>query len=168
MVRDAAGRSTEITVVAGSIDDTRAPAPPPRSWAARADTHVAIWTVRMEPGARWTLPPAPSNVNRSLYFFLGKSLVIAGRTFDAHAAVKVRPDAEVMLELLLLQGRPIAEPVVQYGPFVMNSREEIQQAIRDYQRTAFGGWPWPSDDPVHAKDAGRFAKHVDGRVERRG
>ena len=173
-VRDAEGRSTEITVIAGSIDETRAPAPPPRSWAARPDTHVAIWTLRMEPGARWTLPPGPSNVNRSLYFFLGKSLVIAGRTFDAHAAVKVRSDAEITLEngtepteLLLLQGRPIAEPVVQYGPFVMNSREEIQQAIRDYQRTAFGGWPWPSDDPVHAKDAGRFAKHVDGRVERR-
>ena len=45
-------------------------------------------------------------------------------------------------------------PIVHYGPFVMSSREEIQQAIRDYQRTGFGGWPW--------KDAGRFAKHIDG------
>jgi hypothetical protein len=34
---------------------------------------------------------------------------------------------------LLLAGRPLGEPVVQYGPFVMNSREEIEQAIRDYQ-----------------------------------
>ena len=174
VVRDDAGRATEITVVAGAIGDTRAPAPPPRSWAARPDTHVAIWTVCMEPGARWTLPTGPSNVNRSLYFFEGSSVSIAGRTFDTHAAVKVRPDAEVTLEngsepaeLLLLQGRPIAQPVVQYGPFVMNSREEIQQAIRDYQRTGFGGWPWPSDDPVHARDAGRFAKHTAGRVERR-
>ena len=175
IVHDDRGRATELTIVSGSVGDARAPAPPPRSWAARPDTDVAIWTVRMDPGARWTLPRAPASVNRSLYFFLGASMVIGGRAFDAHAAVKLRPDADVTLEngeapaeLLLLQGRPIGQPVAQYGPFVMNSREEIQQAIRDYQRTGFGGWPWPSDEPVHARETGRFAKHVDGHVERRG
>jgi hypothetical protein len=56
--------------------------------------------------------------------------------------------------------------VVQYGPFVMNTKPEIQQAMRDYQRTRFGGWPWPADDPVHPREEGRFAKHADGRVER--
>ena len=55
---------------------------------------------------------------------------------------------------------------MQYGPFVMNTRAEIQQAFADYQRTQFGGWPWPSDDPVHARDEGRFARHADGKVER--
>jgi hypothetical protein len=69
-------------------------------------------------------------------------------------------------ELLLLQGRPIGEPVVQHGPFVMNSTSEIQEAIQDYRRTGFGGWPWSSDGPVHPRQAGRFAKHVGGRVER--
>ena len=65
----------------------------------------------------------------------------------------------------MLQGPPIGEPVAQHGPFVMNSRAEIQQAFADYQRTQFGGWPWPADDPVHARDAGRFAKHIDGHRE---
>jgi hypothetical protein len=69
-------------------------------------------------------------------------------------------------ELLMLQGRPIAEPVVQYGPFVMNTREEIQNAIDDYRRTQFGGWPWQSDGPVHDRSDSRFAKHADGHVER--
>jgi hypothetical protein len=54
---------------------------------------------------------------------------------------------------------------VQYGPFVMNTREEIHGAIRDYQKTRFGGWPWPSDGPVHPRSDGRFAKHADGHVE---
>jgi quercetin 2,3-dioxygenase len=66
---------------------------------------------------------------------------------------------------LMLQGRPINDPVVQYGPFVMNTRSEIQQAMYDYQRTQFGGWPWPRRDQVHPRSKGRFAKHADGRVE---
>ena len=68
-------------------------------------------------------------------------------------------------EILLLQGRPIAEPVVQHGPFVMNTRQEILQAFADFQQTQFGGWPWPSDGPVHPRDEGRFAIHADGRRE---
>jgi hypothetical protein len=66
----------------------------------------------------------------------------------------------------MLQGRPIGEPIVKHGPFVMNTREEIQDAIADYQRTRFGGWPWPTDDNVHGADPQRFARHADGRVER--
>jgi quercetin 2,3-dioxygenase len=48
----------------------------------------------------------------------------------------------------------------------MNTEAEIQEAFADYRRTGFGGWPWPSDDPDHGPEAGRFARHADGRVER--
>jgi redox-sensitive bicupin YhaK (pirin superfamily) len=171
---DDAGRETEVTVVAGALDAKRAPAPPPHSWAARSDSDVAIWCIRMSPGARWTLPRAASAESaRTLYFFEGSSLAIAGETADQHAALSLRPDADVSLEagpegaeLLLLQGRPIAKPVAQHGPFVMNSRAEIERAMLDYRRTGFGGWPWPSDDPVHPREAGRFAKRPDGSIER--
>ena len=166
---------TEITVVAGELDGRRAPSPPPRSWAARKDTDVAIWTIRMDAGASWTLPPAGhEDTLRTLYFFAGPSLRIGERKLDEHLAALVRADAPITLEagdgeceLLLLQGRPIAEPVVQHGPFVMNSRQEIQQAMQDYRRTGFGGWPWPSDDPVHGTDGVRFAKHADGKIEKK-
>jgi hypothetical protein len=65
----------------------------------------------------------------------------------------------------VLSGVPLREPVVQYGPFVMCSRREIEQAVLDYRATGYGGWPWPSDDPVHSAASGRFAKHADGREE---
>jgi redox-sensitive bicupin YhaK (pirin superfamily) len=128
----------------------------------------------MDAGATWTLPPAPNHATiRTLYFFRGPELRVGDHLQTTHAAMIVDSDREIRLEagdgaceVLLLQGRPIGEPVVQHGPFVMNTRAEIQDAIADYRRTGFGGWPWPKDDPVHGRSEGRFAKHADGRVER--
>ncbi|QDE67393.1 pirin family protein [Myxococcus xanthus] len=173
VARDAEGRATEVTVVAGSLGDVKAPPPPPKSWAAQAAADVAIWTLKLAPGARWTLPAAARGSNRMLYFFLGSSLRVAGRAIPPSHGIELRADVAVELEngadeaeLLMLQGRPIGEPVVQYGPFVMNSRQEIQDAFADYQRTGFGGWPWPANGPVHPREEGRFARHADGRIER--
>lgn len=171
---DDAGRSTEVTAVAGQLDGKRAPSPPPRSWASRADTDVAIWCIRMQPGASWTLPAAAGpGIGRTLYFFRGSSLRAAGHLLTSPASIVLRGGLDVPLEagegdceLLLLQGRPIGEPVVQHGPFVMNGPAEIQRAIQDYQRTRYGGWPWPSNAPVHGRDEGRFARHAGGRIER--
>src|SRR5580704_16734503 len=153
-----------VRVVAGRLADVRAPAPPPDSWAARDDAAVGIWTVTLAAGARWTLPPTAAGSQRTLYVFAG-DVTIAGRKVTAPTGARVTADAAIELvanaasELLVLQGRPIGEPVAHHGPFVMNTRAELQQAFREYQETRFGGWPWPSDAPVHARDAGRFAKH---------
>jgi redox-sensitive bicupin YhaK (pirin superfamily) len=162
-----------VTLIAGRLADRRAPAPPPRSWAAREVNDVAIWTIRMEARGRWTLPRAASAKSRALYFFRGNDVRVGGERLDHPAMVRLRPDAEATLEagdaaceLLLLQGRPIGEPTMMHGPFVMNTRAEILQAMQDYQRTGFGGWPWPDDDPVHPREQGRFARHADGRVDR--
>jgi quercetin 2,3-dioxygenase len=179
VARDERGRATEVAVVAGRLGDAVPPPPPPRSWAARADSDVAIWTIRLEPGARFTLPPAHRGTNRTLYSFRGKGgLRVAGQPVDPGRAVELAAHLEVALEaaeepgtaseLLLLQGKPIGEPVAQYGPFVMNTRAEIQKAMIDYQTTQFGGWPWPSDDPVHPREERRFARHASGRIERPG
>jgi redox-sensitive bicupin YhaK (pirin superfamily) len=170
---DEQGRETQVTVIAGRLGDAAAPPPPPHSWASRADADVAIWSLRLAPNALFTLPPTLASTVRTLYFFKGTSLQVDGERLSSHAAVRVQSDLQVVLEngsveseLLMLQGRPIAEPVAQHGPFVMNTQAEIQRAMFDYQQTRFGGWPWPSDDPVHAREEGRFAKHADGKLER--
>jgi quercetin 2,3-dioxygenase len=97
---------------------------------------------------------------------------IGNHDLAASTAAVLRVDEPVTIsggghgaEALVLQGRPIGEPVAQYGPFVMNEQREIEQAFADYRATGFGGWPWAADDPVHAREADRFARHPDGRVE---
>ena len=114
------------------------PAPPPDSWAASVDNDVAIWTVQLDPGARWTLPPASGGqTRRSLYFFAGDRVGVGAQAIDEHAAIELAAHAPVELvnngaakaEFLMLQGRPIAEPVVQHGPFVMNTELEVRQAL---------------------------------------
>jgi redox-sensitive bicupin YhaK (pirin superfamily) len=171
-IKDGAGKTIEATVIAGELGGLKAPTPPPDSWAADPAHAVAIWTLRLEAGASWVLPAAKAGIRRTLYFFKGKGLRVDGQNIPGYHAAELRPDAAVSLEggseecgLLLLQGRPIDEPVAQYGPFVMNTQTEIQQAFADYRKTQFGGWPWPNREPVHSPDKGRFARHADGREE---
>jgi redox-sensitive bicupin YhaK (pirin superfamily) len=171
--KDPQGRVTEVTLVAGELAGQKALPPPPDSWASHPDSDLAIWTIKMAPGAKWALPKAKKGTNRTIYFFKGDSIQVGGTKVKNRQGVELVPDVEVLLEngesegeLLLLQGRPIGEPVAKYGPFVMNTMQEIQQAFEDYQRTQFGGWPWKADDPVHARTETRFAKRPDGKVER--
>ena len=172
---DDAGRVTEVTLIAGELDGLKAPAPPPESWASRADADVAIWTIRMDPHAKWTLPRAPARANRTLFFFSGGTTQVSGQQVQSASAVELSADQDVLLEngnseaeFLLLQGRPIGEPVAQHGPFVMNTQQEIQQAFADYRRTQFGRWPFDTNAPVHDREQGRVARHADGRVEEPG
>jgi len=175
VAKDDEGRSTTVTVIAGELEGLTPPSPPPDSWASKPESDLAIWHVVAEPGARWTLPPARPGTVRTLYVFEG-SASIAGHAdelakdtaavVEADASITLTGGADEGAEVLVLQARPIGEPVAQHGPFVMNDRAGIEQAFRDYQQTGFGGWPWTTDDPVHPRDAGRFALRPDGSEER--
>lgn len=170
--KDSNGRNTEVIVIAGKLGEEIAPPPTPDSWAADPENEVAIWRIRMETGATWKIPAASEKLNRSLFFFEGSSIQLDEESFTEHRAFELNPGYEVTIHngeqeahLLLLQGSPIDEPVAQYGPFVMNTQAEIQQAFTDYQRTRFGGWPWARPDQVHDKEQNRFAKYADGHME---
>ena len=172
---DLNGKMTKIEVIAGNLADKQAGSPPPNSWAADKTNQVAVWNIEMEAGSTWTLPAAKEGLNRTLYYYKGDHLTVNGESIESYHALDVISNQEIKLfagdskaKILLLQGKPINEPVVQHGPFVMNSRAEIQQTFLDYQKDEFGGWPWPRRDQVHDKSKGRFAKHADGRLETKG
>lgn len=169
---DDSGKLTKVNIIAGALDGLVPPEPAPNSWAINPDNGVAIWTIKMEAGAEWEIPAATSEVNRTLYFYKGESIQVGSESIKHYHAVEVDASESINMKagiddcyLLVLQGKPINEPVAKYGPFVMNTQEEIQQTMKDYGKTQFGGWPWPRPDQVHDRDRGRFALYADGTEE---
>lgn len=161
----------KIKVIAGRWRDLTAPAPAPDSWASDPEHHVGIWNIQIDAHAQLEIPSAHAMVNRSLYFYEGNEIKLNGQSLQANSGAELDPktntlisNGDIKAHILILQGLPIAEPVAQYGPFVMNSQQEIEQAMQDYRLTRFGGWPWPHPDQVHEREKGRFALYPDGTL----
>jgi quercetin 2,3-dioxygenase len=168
-------KKSYIEVIAGQFGKTKSLTPPPNSWAFPSQNEVAIWNVIMEKGSRMSLPKAGVGVNRMLYFYEGENITIGETKIESYQSVRLRAQQDVEIyahsencKFLILQGKPIGETVMQYGPFVMNTKEEIQKAFDDYHKTQYGGWPWPRYDQVHDRNQGRFAKYADGKIEVKG
>jgi len=132
VVRHADGSS--VRVIAGRYGDVTGP-------IGGRTTEPLMMDLRLPPGATLDVP-LPEGHNAFLYAYDGQVSVGEARQLLPHRAAGLLSDGssvtlaagESGANLLLVAGRPIREPVVQYGPFVMNTREEIEQAVLDYQR----------------------------------
>lgn len=166
------GKTATIRLIAGKYEDKKSLEPTKDSWAAKEENHVGIQLVELEPEAEFYIQAGSKTLNRNLYFYQGSSsITIDGKTIDPSSRIRLSGEEEITVVngdqtsyVLLLEGEPILEPVAQYGPFVMNSEQEIREAYEDYQNTRFGGWPWNDDEPVHERETGRFARYPDGSV----
>lgn len=169
-----ADKLTHVSLICGNYESKSFHQSPPDSWAGDKANEVNILLVKMKPGGTFKFPRAKGITNRTLYFFEGKDFEINGEKVGPKTALMVESNVELIvkgatteIEFLMLEAKPIGEPVVQHGPFVMTTREEISQTIRDYQLTQFGGWPWPRTDMVHGDKIEKFAKYPDGKIEKR-
>lgn len=172
ITKDNLGKQTEINLIAGHYKENLALDPAPNSWASKKENHVRIMTVKMEANAQWILPKTSLNASRNLYFYRGDEITIEDQNINEYHQVTLKPDVDINIQngktegyLLILEGCPIGEPVVQHGPYVMNTVEEIRETMKTYQKTQFGGWPWPKQEQVHPMEKGRFALHANGQEE---
>ncbi len=164
-----AAEGVNIEVLAGELLGRKSPTPPQNSWAADSSNFVGVYNIQMQANSTLVLPKTADGINRTLYFYKGNQLTLEGHLIPNYHAIDVVSNEDLKLEsgyenikILVLQGRPINEPVVQHGPFVMNTREEIIEAFNEYQQTQFGGWPFDRYDVVHDRKLGRFARYTDG------
>jgi len=167
--KDDAGRETKIDLIAGTFKEQIALSPTPDSWAADPKNEVQIWTIKMEANAEFNITSIETEVTRSLYFYEGGKISIGETEIDNNNIIELNPNEKVDIKngpeeafLFFLQGRPMKEPLAQYGPFITNTKAEIEETMDEYRRTQFGGWPWSSSEPVHDKSKSRFAKFADG------
>ncbi|MFM7271925.1 MAG: pirin family protein [Actinomycetes bacterium] len=129
------GRVT-VRVIAGDLAGASA--------AARTHTPIAYWHLRLAPGGRF-VGPVPEAWNAMAYVVDGAVLAGGAAAAEGHLVLFAPDGDEVVVvagdapaDVLLLAGEPIREPVARYGPFVMNTREEILAAFEDYQAGRMG------------------------------
>jgi len=144
-----------IRVLAGELQGHQGP--------GISHTPLVITHVSLAPGATADIPWR-SDFNALAYVLAGEGSVgpDARPISSGHMAVLV--DGEVVrltaapkqdertenLEVFLIGGLPLREPVVQYGPFVMNTQQEIEEAYADYQKGRFGHIPVDAIQPYRA------------------
>ena len=171
---ESSDKLTTVSLICGNFEGKSFHEAPPDSWAGDRSNEVNILLVKIKAGGTFRYPRSKGITNRTLYFFEGKDFEINNEKVNSKTALMVESQVDLSIkstsseiEFLILEAKPIGEPVVQHGPFVMNSRDEIAQTFKDYQRTEFGGWPWPRNDMVHGDKIEKFAKYPDGKIEKR-
>jgi len=132
---DGAGR---VRVIAGEYNGSKGP--------AHTFTPMDVWDVRLSKGGRAKFDISEGKT-LAVIVLHGPVLVNNEIVRDAQRVLLDRAGTELHIEanndasLLLLSGDPIDEPVVGYGPFVMNSNAEIEAAVRDFNSGKFGAIP---------------------------
>lgn len=107
----------------------------------RPDTEPQLFDLQLPPGS--AIEPEIRDGHRLLLYVFEGEISVAGKPVTKHQLARLSEHGEVRVSsengarVLLLAGRPIGEPIVQYGPFVMNSRDEIEQALRDVREGVF-------------------------------
>jgi redox-sensitive bicupin YhaK (pirin superfamily) len=129
-IKETGGAS--VRVLSGDYDGATGP--------ARAQTSIRVLDARLEASAGWAITPeAGHNVFRCVYEGAitahddqgAERSVTAPAVFSGDGPIEITAGVDGA-EILYCEGQPINEPVARYGPFVMNSRKEIEQAVRDY------------------------------------
>ncbi|MDR3205828.1 MAG: pirin family protein [Candidatus Methanoplasma sp.] len=162
-----------VKIIAGSFGGRYAAPPNSVSWASDPENNVRILRIEMRAGAKLTVPAAPPTVNRNLYFISGGGAEICGQTFESSTRLKIAADADLTMAngaedsvFWLLEGSPINEKHVAFGPIILGGDKDVRDALNHIRENEFSQWPWDVVDKTQPKGTERFIRYSDGTEDR--
>lgn len=166
-----AGEGWKATVIAGEFGGKKGIEPPKNSWAFDPKHHVLILCIEMKAGSSIELPPSGS-VNRNIYTTDGP-ITVNGVSYLKESRLKMDPSAAVTVcmgdtdsEIWVLEGDPINEKQVSWGPAVLGSNKEVREANNTIRRAEHEEWPWQYVNQKQPLGTERFYKAADGTESR--
>jgi len=163
---------SRVLVMCGKYGGHDVRSPSPVSWS-HGDNHVRILRVEMAPGARFVLDPTSAEAKRNLYYVSGGGLTICDREFEQGARATMVPTEEVVVVngdsdsvLWVLEGKPIGEKVVAFGPVFLDNLDDVRAALDEIRKDLYSEWPWDVIDKAQPLGTGRFIEYPDGIVRK--
>lgn len=156
-----------VTVIQGNFENVQGLDATEASWAYDERSNLRILIIEIEAGSTVAINGVSETLNRKLYIYEGGGVRIGDQTVEGKKSMVLDGVSTFEIEalddakLLLLEAEPMNEPILNDGPMIMNTQEEILEGYRDYWDNQFGGWPWDDPSPVHKKDEGRFSANVE-------
>ena len=155
---------SRVKVIIGKYEEQEGPKPTEGSWAYDDRSHFRILLIEIEPGAKVLIDGVTPSLNRNLYPFEGDFVMVDGERVEGKRHLKMDGEADFVIEagrepakLLLLEAEPLNEPIINDGPMIMNTQEEVLQGYRDFWKNQYGEWPWKERDPLHPVGTGRVS-----------
>lgn len=167
------GDGYRVKIITGELEGKRSLAPNNNSWAHDECNHVRILRIELKPDIEFTIPSVSNTINRNLYGVSGSKISFGDSVFDCNMRFKLPGNEDVTLRngdsdavMWLLEGEPIRERQVSFGPVILGNDKEVRDAMDEIRRTQYDEWPWDVIDKVQPRDSDRFIRYPDGREER--
>ncbi len=165
------GAGWKTTVVVGEFGGKKGIEPPKNSWASDPNHHVLILRIEMEAGAAIEIPSSGS-VNRNIYSTEGP-ISVDDVPFPKRTRLKMDPSATVTVrmgdtpsEVWVLDGDPIDEKQVSWGPVILGTSKEVRDANNIIRQKEREEWPWQYVNQKQPLGTERFFRSADGSESR--
>lgn len=168
------GDGYEAEVFCGRFGGLSAESPNEVSYA-RISNGVRIVRIVAEPEAEFSIDAASEGATRNVYYVSGEGADVMGTRVDSYTRLKFSykggfdvkngPGQSVFW---LLEGKPIDQKIVCFGPVALAKESDVRQAMEDIRRNEFVEWPWDLIDKAHTLETGRFIRYGDGTENRPG
>lgn len=155
-----------LTVIQGKFAGVEGPKATEASWASDPKSKMRIILIKLMPGASVEIDGVSDTLNRNLYLYEGPVALIDGDRVEGKRSLKLEGGSSFKIEaledeihLLLLEAEPMNEPIINDGPMIVNTMDEVLEGYRDYWDNQYGTWKWDANDPLHDKGTGRITSN---------